>query len=366
MREMLLGIAETAGATGHEENEGGMRLKAPFPYFGGKSKIAHFVWQALGQPRHYIEPFFGSGAVLLARPGYQPGTHVETVNDKDGFIANVWRGIQFAPDEVARWCDWPINHADLCARRAELLRNEERLLANLIADPKWCDPVLAGYWIWAASCWIGSGLTRPNARPQLGGWSEAGVHLYGKRPILTGFADKGVHAAGQRVDVSKDTQSKGIHGIGQIPRISKNTRSEFIHSWMQALSDRLRNVRVVCGDWTQVCGGNWQDAMGNVGLFFDPPYGDVGRDTNIYHHDSTYVAGAVNAWVLDRGAKQTYRIVLAGYDEHLNLLDAGWTSQQWKTGGGYGNQSGGKNLNASREMLYFSPHCQLAQTKLEL
>lgn len=43
-------------------------LIAPFPYFGGKSKVADIVWQALGQPRHYIEPFFGSGAVLLARP----------------------------------------------------------------------------------------------------------------------------------------------------------------------------------------------------------------------------------------------------------------------------------------------------------
>lgn len=47
-------------------------MKAPFPYFGGKSKIADVVWSALGQPAHYIEPFFGSGAVLLARPFWTP------------------------------------------------------------------------------------------------------------------------------------------------------------------------------------------------------------------------------------------------------------------------------------------------------
>ena len=63
--------------------------KAPFPYFGGKSTIAHKIWQYLGQPKHYIEPFFGSGAVLLLRPDYNPTVHIETVNDKDGFIANV-------------------------------------------------------------------------------------------------------------------------------------------------------------------------------------------------------------------------------------------------------------------------------------
>ena len=35
----------------------GEKLIAPFPYFGGKSKIADIVWRALGQPKHYIEPF---------------------------------------------------------------------------------------------------------------------------------------------------------------------------------------------------------------------------------------------------------------------------------------------------------------------
>ena len=45
-----------------------MKLKAPFPYFGGKTKITNIVWQALGNPKMYIEPFFGSGVVLLNRP----------------------------------------------------------------------------------------------------------------------------------------------------------------------------------------------------------------------------------------------------------------------------------------------------------
>lgn len=38
-------------------------MKAPFPYFGGKSKIAETVWARFGSPRQYIEPFCESAAV---------------------------------------------------------------------------------------------------------------------------------------------------------------------------------------------------------------------------------------------------------------------------------------------------------------
>lgn len=43
-------------------------LKAPFPWFGGKRKVAKEVWQRFGNVKNYVEPFFGSGAVLLGRP----------------------------------------------------------------------------------------------------------------------------------------------------------------------------------------------------------------------------------------------------------------------------------------------------------
>jgi len=43
-------------------------LRAPFPWFGGKSRCAPVVWRALGNVPNYVEPFFGSGAVLFSRP----------------------------------------------------------------------------------------------------------------------------------------------------------------------------------------------------------------------------------------------------------------------------------------------------------
>lgn len=316
------------------------RIAAPFPYFGGKSLIADRVWAALGDVKHYIEPFFGSGAVLLARPDYDSTRHVETVCDADGFVANVWRALQFDPDEVARWCDWPVNHADLNARRRVLLFNEARLLENLHADAEWFDAKMAGYWIWAASCWIGAGLTRPNARSHISGIGQ------------------GVHASNPGGQIPHITNNgSGVHKIASDP----------IREWFAAIQARLRRVRVVCGDWTRVCGGNWQDGMGMCGAFFDPPYSaEAERCNAIYHAEDLTVAHAVREWAIPRGASDRYRIAIAGYDgEHNELTERhGWRVVEWSAKGGYGNQA--KNGNRHMERLWLSPHCTAADSPRQI
>lgn len=278
---------------------------APFPYFGGKSRVANVVWKFLGSPKHYMEPFFGSGAVLLSRPFYDPKNHVETVNDKDGFVCNVWRALKFAPHEIVKWCDWPANHADLLARRKALLKSEEHLLKNLIKDPEWCDPVIAGYWIWVASCSVHMDFST-KARPQLS-------------------------SLGQGVIVKSGTELLDL---------------------FECLSMRLRNVRVVCGDWTQICGGNWQDFQGkSVGIFFDPPYSSESRTKNLYREDSKKVAEDVSEWALEHGKLKNFRIVVAGYEgEHELLCRANWSVFKWAS-------SGGASTNRKKERLFCSPHC---------
>jgi hypothetical protein len=88
-------------------------LKAPFPWFGGKSSVADLVWERFGNVQNYVEPFFGSGAVLLNRP-HAPST--ETVNDLDCLLANFWRALQHEPEAVAEYADNPVNEADQHAR----------------------------------------------------------------------------------------------------------------------------------------------------------------------------------------------------------------------------------------------------------
>ena len=129
-------------------------VKSPYPYAGGKSTVAGDVWARFGDVRNYVEPFFGSGAVLLA-DSYD--VSVRTINDKDGFITNVWRAIQADPDSVAHYADRPVNETDLIAIHVWLVERREWLTANLERDPDWFDSKCAGWWIWGACCWIGSG-----------------------------------------------------------------------------------------------------------------------------------------------------------------------------------------------------------------
>lgn len=316
-------------------------VQAPFPYFGGKRKIASTIWQLLGQTSHYIEPFFGSGAVLLNRPDYDSTRHTETVNDKNGFISNVWRALKYAPDKTAEYADWPVNHADLMARKIYLHNQYNTLLDKLIEDESYYDPKIAGYWIWGASCSIGNMFDISNNKKSI--------------PRLS--ATQGIN---QRSHIR--SKGDGTHVIRDIPTLDKTTKGVMglrsIHEWFQSLTKRLRYVRVVCGEWDRVCGGNWQDKMGNVGIFFDPPYSAPSRHPSLYHDDSMTVAHDVRQWCLERGDKPTYRIILAGYEsEHQELLNHGWTALGWSANGGYANQGQKKNQNRFKETLFCSPHC---------
>jgi DNA adenine methylase len=75
-------------------------VKPPFPYFGGKGLLADRIAAVLPEHRHYVEPFAGSLAVLLAKPS----STMETVSDLDGAIVNYWRVLRDQPRELARAC----------------------------------------------------------------------------------------------------------------------------------------------------------------------------------------------------------------------------------------------------------------------
>jgi len=147
------------------------KMKAPFPWFGGKSRVADLVWERFGNVPNYVEPFFGSGAVLLGRP-HAPGT--ETVNDLDCYLANFWRAVKVNPSTTAAWADWPVNEADLLARHQWLVDKKEFREA-VKRDPEYCDFRIAGWWVWGLCQWIGSGWCvqrgegdQPSQLPHLG------------------------------------------------------------------------------------------------------------------------------------------------------------------------------------------------------
>ena len=332
-------------------------MKAPFPWFGGKSKVSELVWERFGDVANYVEPFFGSGAVLLNRPS-EPG--IETVNDLDCMVANFWRALQHDPDVVADAADWPVNEADQHARHLWLV-SQEQFREQMKVDPYFYDAKIAGWWVWGQCIWIGSGWCAKQL-PHLG---DAGTGVHRKRPHL-GNAGTGVHRkrphlgnAGRGVNRQRphlgDAGTGGALCLEEESARTSGTR-EHLFAYMNKLADRLRRVRVCCGDWSRVCGPTPTVKLGITGVFLDPPYLE-GRTDALYSCDSLTVANGVREWAIAQGDDPRIRIALCGYEGEHAMPDS-WACVEWKARGGYGSQ--GQNQareNSDKERIWFSPHC---------
>ena len=296
-------------------------LTAPFPYFGGKSLACAQVWAAFGEVKNYVEPFCGSAAMLLGAPD---GRRVETINDADGFVANFWRAVSKDNAAVAEALDWPVNEADLFARHIWLVQQSEGLLARLHADPDYYDARIAGWWAWGACSWIGRG------------WCS------GKGP-WTVVDGEVVRNAGPGVN-------------RKLPHLGDAGRGAFIRDWLARLGERLRDVRVACGDWKRVLTDSVTVRHGTTAVFLDPPYTKGAMD---------YAAGGVGGalatevrdWCRANGDNKKMRIVLCGHaGEHDELLSRGWNTRKWKARKGYARRSEAVENSAS-ETLWVSPAC---------
>lgn len=75
-------------------------MRAAFPYYGGKARLAPRIAGLLPGHRVYVEPYCGSAAVLFAKA---PGGH-EILNDRDGHVVNFFRVLREQPEELQRAC----------------------------------------------------------------------------------------------------------------------------------------------------------------------------------------------------------------------------------------------------------------------
>lgn len=289
-------------------------LRSPYTYFGGKATVAHEIWARFGQVYNYVEPFFGSGSVLLSRP-HSP--QHEIVNDLDCNIVNFWRSVRKSPDILHSLVDHPISEIDFNTRKKVLRREQKNLRKFLESDPDHCDVKLAGYWVWCVNLAIG-----------------------GTPSLLTRLRTKPV------------AQGHGLLG-----------RTQDKLTWLQQLHNRLTNVRVYCGQWDRVLTDAvlWPSTHPElpVGVYLDPPYDHdaVCRELYVEHKDS--VAAGAREWAIRHGSNPSLRIALSCYN-NVSMPD-GWTMYRWSTRGGFANLTGSENLNRNetrnREVIWFSPHC---------
>lgn len=345
-------------------------LKAPFPWFGGKSRAAPLIWEALGDVANYVEPFCGSLATVLGRP-HAP--RIEIVNDKDAFVANFWRAVSQAPDLVAEFADWPVNEADLLARHRWLV-GQRATRDQIRGDPNFYDARIAGWWAWGISQWIGDGWCSAIAEnregpsadsdvpsKRLGALRGNGVHA--KRPSVDPGFSKGVHS--KKPDVGhpghgREPLARGPFAVHEKkpdvdPRGDNLCRRGGLVEWFGALQGRLRLVRVLCGDWERALTPCVLGDRRPIGVVLDPPYAADERNM-LYSEDDGQISVRVREWALDHGADDSLRIALCGYEgEHE--MPSSWRVTEWKAQGGYGREESGGAANRHRERIWFSPGC---------
>jgi DNA adenine methylase len=75
-------------------------MKPPFPYYGGKTRIADQIVAMMPRHLHYVEPFAGALSVLLAKPR----SPLETVNDKNEDLVNFFRVLREQTDDLTKLC----------------------------------------------------------------------------------------------------------------------------------------------------------------------------------------------------------------------------------------------------------------------
>lgn len=291
-----------------------IKLKSPFPYFGSKKRVADVIWSGLGNVSNYVEPFCGSLAILLANHNIPK---IETVNDLDSVLVNFWRSVSKNPDEVAKYADFPVSQVELHARHTWLIENlTDDFRYKMEHDPEFFDSKMAGYWIYGQSASIGDNWLKTKGLKAL--------------PLLS-------------------SAGGGIRGL-----------TYDIFEQFKKLQERLRRVRITCGDWKKIVSPSI--TYNNIGLgpkditgvVLDSPYSLESRD-KVYREESN-IYKEVCKWAIDNGDHSKMRLVVCGYDGDVIFPD-NWTKYNWKSSG-LGNRSNDRGReNSSREVIYFSPNC---------
>ena len=168
-------------------------VNGPLKWHGGKNahkgRLAHWIISLMPPHLHYVEPYFGGGAVLLAK---NPKEVSEVVNDLEGELINFWR---------------------VLADETTFSQLQRRLQGVPFSEPHWqqaqeaseTSPVerAAAFFVWCRQCMAGRmdsfaplsrNRTRRGMNEQASAWLTAveglpAVHERLKRVVIVGPKD---------------------------------------------------------------------------------------------------------------------------------------------------------------------------------
>jgi DNA adenine methylase len=217
-------------------------------YPGGKWTVADWLVRHLPAHEVYVEPYFGSGALFFSK---HP-SRLETINDLDERVVNLWRVLRHRPDE----------------------------LAYAVA----CTP-------WA----------RAELRDVAGDVDEGDEVERARRFLVWCWQQIGRRTGGQGVNGWRWTKDAGSRPLPQWRRLPER---------ITAAAERLRAAQIECLPALEVIRRNRQD---DVLLYCDPPYmgetlGDHARV--LYRHGMTTDQHAA---LLDALDAHPGPVLLSGY-----------------------------------------------------
>lgn len=233
-------------------------MKRILNYVGSKWNMASWIVSQMPEHLVYLEPFFGSGAVLFNKQA----SRIETVNDLDGNIVNLFKVIRDQPEELARVVSMtPYSR-------------EEYYLAYSALDSQLADLERARLFL--ARCWMGRG---------------------GKTSDRTGW----------RHNIDPVTVN-AINDWNGLPAI------------IYQATERLKQVQIEKQDAVEVIGRyNREDCL----IYADPPYLLETRTKRHYAHE---MKNDQHITLLEALNKHNGYVLLSGYDSDLyNDLLHGWS-----------------------------------------
>lgn len=275
-------------------------MRTMFNYCGCRRNTVSAIWSKLGDPEVFIDPFSGTASVLFGRPNLEWVGRTEIINDADPYIVNFFRSMRFAPHKIAALYDARLSICPEPTVLGELkvaIRSQYDQLKEDLKDPIYFSLALASQWYFL----------QVNAP-----WQKA--------------------MAGNRLPKLKRGKARANPVIRRLLNRCLIQR-------------RLKNVEIVCGDWTSVL---HRVETRRAAIFLDPPYDHVCRwatNRDLYAENSNKeLAQEVAIWAV-ANASNNLSIALCGLDGDYDLPE-GWESI-------HGGAQDGRHTQLDR--IWFSP-----------
>jgi DNA adenine methylase len=279
--------------------------RSPFPWFGGKQKLADEILALFPGHNVYVEVFGGGGSVLLSKP---PGK-LDVYNDADEGLVNFFRCLRDAPERLVPLLELtPYSRAEWLAARASWRSID--------------DPVeRARQWFVVASQSFG-GMVAPD---------RGGDRAH----------DLGRGWGGERL------------GRMHLSRCA-STANRVDHIWR--FVERMRRVQIECLEWRE-CLDRYDDV--DALFYLDPPYVPATRRSGGYVHELT---AADHEDLVRRVLDLQGIAVVSGYDHELYapLVERGdFTRHEFSVISTAGQRAADQARDRRVEVVWASPRATM-------